>query len=125
QIQASDFARVELIVLDAGVRTASAPPSASRSKLGTLAATLRDERRRRRLLFSLYERWDRRHVGETADPLAPVGWTARLAGTPAFQVIPETKRFVHRFPGDALKRIRAADLDVIPRFRFHLPPPPP
>jgi len=119
-IAQSDFAQLQLVVFNADEqRKASAQPP-PRSLLGKLIGTLRDGGRRRRLLFALYERWDGSNISASEDPLAPVDCAARLQHVDALSVTPITKRFVHRFPDDAIGRIREKNLDVLIRFGFNI-----
>jgi hypothetical protein len=56
--------------------------------------------------------WDRRHIVPTTDPEAQVvDCTARLANIESISVDPIGKRFVHRFPADAIDLIRNKTLD--------------
>jgi hypothetical protein len=43
-----------------------------------------------------------------------------LSGIETIEVEPEGKKFVHRFPADALERIREKNLDVLIRFGFNI-----
>jgi hypothetical protein len=81
---------------------------------------LGDSQRRRTLLFDLYQRWDRRNVVPSEDPHALVDCSARLKDVESISVTPIRKRFVHRFPGDAIERIREKRLDVLIRFGFNI-----
>jgi hypothetical protein len=81
---------------------------------------LGDRQRRRQLLYSWYTKWDQRNISPNDDPQAPVDCTARLASIDRMVVDPIGKRFVHRFPDDALKLIRKKDLDMILRFGFNI-----
>lgn len=115
-IQASNFASVELVVMH---EPASAEP-VRRSKLDLL----RDPARRRQLLFSRYEKWDRGKFQALPEsqrsPEAPVDCRPMLAGVDAIAVTPIGKRFVHRFPEDAVAQIQERRLDVILRFGFNI-----
>ena len=119
-ILASNFARLEMVVYNGDElgRERAAPPH--RSPLRKALDTLRDHKLRRRLLYTLYERWDRKHIAESEDPLRPVDCTAMLRGVDSLTVTPIAKRFVHRFPADALGHIREKNLDVLIRFGFNI-----
>jgi hypothetical protein len=114
----SGFAGISLIVVNAGAPKPRTGPRRSLPK--RLIDFASDSTRRRGALFNLYERWDRRNVDPATDPLAIVDCSERLAGIESMEVHPISKRFVHRFPDDALERIRAMDLDVLLRFGFNI-----
>ena len=120
-ITASDFARIELVVLN-GAAVASNPASAGRRKplLFRAMHLLRDSRRRSGLLFTLFSQWDQRRHESPNDPLAPVDCAERLRDIPAITVEPLTKGFTHRFPADLLEEIKTYDIDVFFRFGFNI-----
>lgn len=116
-IQRCNFARLELLVFNAqAVVTGSAP---RRSLPLRVFRVLRDAKRRKALLFGLYQRYDRHNVGPS-DPLAPVDCSARLDAIESMSVTPLRKGFVHRFPPEAIERIREKQLDVLIRFGFNI-----
>jgi hypothetical protein len=115
-IAQSDFAAIELLVFN----RAAAPVRAPRSTLLEVIDALLDRGLRRRLLFTLYERWDRRHADPATDPIVRVDCAQRLAQYDALHVDPIVRQLVHRFPDAALERIRATDLDVLIHFGSHL-----
>jgi hypothetical protein len=119
-ILASNFARLEMVVYnrDELERERAVPPH--RSAMRKALDTLRDHKRRRRLLYTLYERWDGKQIAESEDPLRPVDCTAMLRGVDSLTITPIAKRFVHRFPAEALERIREKNLDVLIRFGFNI-----
>jgi len=49
-----------------------------------------------------------------------VDCSSLLAGIESIEVEPIGKKFVHRFPAEALEKIRSKDLDVILRFGFNI-----
>lgn len=53
-------------------------------------------------------------------PLGTVDCSSMLAGIESIEVEPIGKKFIHKFPPEALEKIRAADLDVILRFGFNI-----
>ena len=116
----SDFARLELVVFNAEARPEPVQPPPPRSAISKLIDTLADRKRRSRLAYSLYERWDRRNTNEANDPLALVDCTERFAQAESYRVTPITKRFVHRFPPEAIQHIRDKNLDVLIRFGFNI-----
>jgi hypothetical protein len=117
----SDFASLELLIFNADEqRKAAEPPQPKRSLFNKALDSLCDSQRRRKFLFSLYERWDRRHVVPSEDPQALVDCSARFEQIASISVTPITKRFVHRFPADAIECIREKQLDVLIRFGFNI-----
>jgi hypothetical protein len=116
-ILASNFARLELVVYDADELGSGPPPH--RSLPARILWLLRDPRRRRALLFGLYQRYDQRNAGPH-NPEAVVDCTARLAPFTSISVRPVRQRFVDRFPADAIECIRAHQLDVLLRFGFRI-----
>ncbi|MDQ6633532.1 MAG: hypothetical protein M3Z10_02115 [Gemmatimonadota bacterium] len=119
-IQASNFARVELLVFNAGELSAPAQPARTPSLASRVFGILTDAHRRRSLAWSLYTRLDRRHAQPMNDPLESVDCSAMLDGIDRIHVHPVTKRFEHRFPETALAHIRSARLDVLLRFGFNI-----
>lgn len=114
----SGFAKVELVVLNGA---APAPePHPAPSLLTTLFGALRHPGRLRHLAFAAYQAWDRRNVDAAVDPLAPVDCSARLGGVESMRVDPVVSGFVHRFPQEAVERIRSKQLDVLIRFGFNI-----
>jgi hypothetical protein len=118
-IAQSDFAALELVVFNADAQN-TIPASQQTSKARKLWKVLRDSKRRSKILFALYERWDRGHIDPATDPLHIVDCSARLEQIESLSVSPITKRFVHRFPPEAIERIRAKELDVLIRFGFNI-----
>jgi len=116
----SNFARLELLVFNAEEDKKAAEPQPKRSRLRKVIDLLRDARRRKVLLFSLYERWDSRNIVASEDPHALVDCSERLQHVESILVTPLRKRFVHRFPADAIERIREKRLDVLIRFGFNI-----
>jgi hypothetical protein len=116
-IQASNFAQIELLVY----RKRRSTPAAGRpkSRLGNWAERLLDSSKRKRLLYETYQRFDQRNKA-TNDPLTPVDCSQRLSGIESIEVEPIGKKFIHCFPGDALEKIRSKDLDVLLRFGFNI-----
>ncbi len=120
QIQQSNFASVELVVYNAEQTGAPADIAPKRSWLGRLAGRILDGRRRKTMLFELYERWDRRNIKATDNPRTPIDCSTKFARSESLRVTPVRTRFVHRFPADAVERIREKNLDVLIRFGFNI-----
>lgn len=117
-IQASNFARLELLVF----KNAPAPPAAAAhnsSKPAGLRKRIFDPKLRSRALYELYLRFDKRKKPGT-HPLDRIDGTQLLDGIESMEVEPAGKKFVHRFPEEALERIRAKNLDVLIRFGFNI-----
>jgi len=113
-IQASNFAKIELLILKKSPDSKSlAPPKRGLSRY------LSDSNARKHLFWNLYQRFDAR--GKSAnDPLAVVDGKKMLAGIKTLEVEPEGKKFVQRFPAEAIAKIRAENLDVLVRFGFNI-----
>jgi hypothetical protein len=122
-IQASNFARIDLLVVRKTARkTAAAKPAAdkpSNSRVSKLTRRLTDAKLRKHLLYDLYLRLDAR-LKPANDPVAMVDCKGLLSGIETLEVEPLGKNFVHRFPADALEKIRSKDLDVLIRFGFNI-----
>jgi len=116
----SNFANLELLVFNAEEQKKAAEPPPKRSFLRKVIDLLRNSQRRRMLLFVLYQRWDRRNVVPSEDPHALVDCSARLKHVESISVNPIRTRFVHRFPAEAIERIREKRLDVLIRFGFNI-----
>lgn len=116
-IQASDFANLELVIVN------RQPPSLAKaepaSKTSRYLRLLRERDRRRLLLYTLYQNVDKRRRMHP-DPLDPVDTSDILGTCQRVDVTPITKKFVHRFPPEAIEAIRSFDLDVILRFGFNI-----
>jgi hypothetical protein len=84
------------------------------------ARALLDPERRRRLLHDAYLRRLNKAPRGMLDPIAPVDCGDLFENVHRIQVVPLRKRFVHRFPAEAIDAIRALDLDVILRFGFNI-----
>jgi len=114
-IQASNFAKIELLVY----RKKSSAPKPPNSRLANWTERLLDSNKRKRLFYEMYQRFDQPNQGAN-HPLTSVDCTERLAGIERIEVEPIGKKFVHRFPDDALQQIRAKNLDVLLRFGFNI-----
>jgi hypothetical protein len=114
----SGFARIDLVVLNANEQRQSDEQQIHRSLPVKLYNILRDERKRKALIYTLYTRWDSRHIDEVEDPFGIVDCSELISGIDQLPVVPLTKRFVQRFPEEALRTIREKKLDVLLRFGF-------
>ena len=117
-IQASNFARVELLI----VKKTPAETRAAEKKTSPAARFLRrisDAKLRRHLLYDLYLRLDAR-MKPADDPLALVDVRNLLSGIERLEVEPSGKKFVQRFPADIVEKIRPKNLDVLIRFGFNI-----
>ncbi len=115
-IQASDFARLELVVLNCQPQTTIAPP---KNRFSRYLRLLLNSSFRQALLYSAYQKWDQRNA-KHPHPLEEVDVTDVLGNIPRLDVVPITKRFVHRFPPESIAALRAHNLDVLLRFGFNI-----
>jgi hypothetical protein len=104
EIQASEFARIELVVLN------DLRPS--------LKTNLR--RRLKFAFFRLYEQADYWWSRANPDALAATNLTSLLEGVPCLAVHPISTGFIDRLPDEELAAIRACGLDVLFRFGFRI-----
>ena len=115
-IQASNFAKIELLVYRKAPKPVSdGPQNRPRSGFGRLL----DAKTRKRVLYDFYLRLDKR-MKPANHPLETIDCSDRLAGIESIEVEPIGKKFVQRFPEDALEKIRSKDLDVLLRFGFNI-----
>ncbi len=112
-ISRSNFARLELVVYNG-------EHEAKRSKLRKAIDLLRDEKRRRGLLFHLYARWDRKRIAGPADPFRATDCSPYLKDVDSIVVTPLRERFAQRFQEADLCRVRQMNLDVLIRFGFNI-----
>jgi len=115
-INASNFARVELVAINS--QPSRARPVSSNRIVRLLNSVLQRDTRRK-LMFTLYSRAVDRCVCRP-DPLEDVDVSDLLGGVPVLKVQPVSTRFVHRFPPEAIASIRSFNLDVILRFGFNI-----
>jgi len=115
-IKASNFAGIELLVVK---RAGSEPNNARHSKALSLLRSILNPTLRRRLLYTLYRRLDAR-MKPKPDPLAGIDCRDLLSGIETLEVEPVGRKFVHRFPDEALETIRSKNLDVLLRFGFNI-----
>jgi hypothetical protein len=114
-IQASNFAKVELLVY----RKKTSPPKPPQFRFRNWTERLLDPTKRMRLLYEMYQRFDQPNQGAN-HPLTSVDCAPRLSGIESIEVEPIGKKFVHRFPDNALEQIRFKNLDVLLRFGFNI-----
>jgi hypothetical protein len=107
-IQNSEFARIELVILNTPVPT----PRPSLKK--------RLENHWKLTLFHRYEQWDYQRHRSDADAKASRDVSPLLTGIPCIQVNPIRKGFTDRFTEDDLTTIRSSKLDVLFRFGFRI-----
>jgi hypothetical protein len=107
-LRASDYASVELVVLNGR-------PPAKRTFMDRL-------RLLPRLPFILYSRLDQRLFGRGVerDAFAPTSVQELLQDVPRLTVVPRSGRFTDRFADDDVAAIRTHDLDVLLRFGFRI-----
>jgi methionyl-tRNA formyltransferase len=116
-VRSCNFANLECVIENCE------PPAheQTRAALPVRAATaLLDPERRRRLLHDAYVRRLNKSQRGMLDPLTPTDCSDLFESVPRIPVVPLRKRFVHRFPAEAVDAIRALDLDVILRFGFNI-----
>src|SRR5580698_2781690 len=94
QIIESEFARIELLILNATSAKAGDESQPNRSKLRVLYDNITTPSLRKRFLFTMYERWDRRHSDPDLEPTAAVDCTPLLNGIDSIEVTPITNKFV-------------------------------
>jgi hypothetical protein len=93
----SNFARLELAVLNAGT---SRIPEKNTG------------------LFARYVAWDAKRISEAPDPLAEVDCTRYFTNVEMLSTAPICDRDSQRFSDDAITRIREKNLDVLIKFGF-------
>jgi len=113
-IKESNFANIELLVY-----RKAAPTAATSSKKNGHLGKLLDGKKRQKLLYNAYLRLDRK-LKPKNHPLDPVDCSTLLRGIDSIEVEPQGRKFVHRFPPDAIEQIRTKQLDVLLRFGFNI-----
>jgi hypothetical protein len=109
-IQASGFAKVNLVVLNT-------PPAPSTGK-PSLKKRIRDHWKL--TLYYRYEQWDYKRNKTAPDAKANVDLTSLLRDIPSITVHPIRKGFTDRIPEDELASINSHNLDVLFRFGFRI-----
>jgi hypothetical protein len=117
-IQASNFAKIELLVYR---KTTPDPKPANPPKTaaGKLANRVLDPKLRKKALYDLYLRMEKRRKSAN-HPLDSVDCSTRFTGIDTLEVAPIGKKFIQRFPAEALEKVQAKNLDVLLRFGFNI-----
>src|SRR5215467_6756748 len=115
-IQASNFARIELLVYRKKPAVTNTQPT---SRLAALKKRLLHPALRKRALYDAYLKFDER-MKPRNHPLGIVDCSSMLTGIESMEVEPVGKKFIHKFSPEAIEKIRTADLDVILRFGFNI-----
>ena len=115
-VQASNFARIELLVYR---KRPATEQSQAKSRIGGLKQRLFNPTLRKRALYDAYLKFDER-MKPRNHPLDIVDCSSTLAGIESIEVEPMGKKFIHKFPPEAIEKIRAKNLDVILRFGFNI-----
>jgi hypothetical protein len=113
----SNFASLVAVVLNS---TSDRDGARRAGRFSRYWNALSNARARHSLAYTLYTRFLDGLPTNAEDPLAIVDCTDLLAGATVVSVKPLATRFVHRFPPDAVDRVRALDLDVLVRFGFNI-----
>jgi hypothetical protein len=113
-LQASNFARIELLVFDASRTTAPATSGGWRAAVARLGR-LRAEGG---TVFAAWAMLDRLLAGGSDDPLGLEDCRAMLDGIPSLNVTPMPTPGTFLFPFDQLEGVRAQRLDVIVQLGF-------
>ncbi len=117
-IRASNFADLELLIFRRAP-SLERPANQTRSIFSKVARRLTDPNLRKHVLYEQYLRLDER-VKPRNHPLDLIDCSPLLKGTEAIEVEPVGKKFVHRFPREAVSIIQAKKLDVLLRFGFNI-----
>lgn len=118
QIQACEFANIELLVYRKP-KASSASNPAERNLLQRLTHRFGRANLRKQLLYDLYLKSDDRKKNSN-HPRQIVDCSPLLAGIDSIVVEPVGQRFVHRFPPEDIEKIRSYKLDVLLRFGFNI-----
>lgn len=114
QIVGSDFATVELVVLNQGEGDHRPPPKNLVERLKRYWAV------RDKLLFVALQRLERMNFKPHPDALETADVSEQLQGVPVLEVRPRETRFSDYFPDDAVEAIRSHDLDLMIRLGFRI-----
>jgi len=107
-IQASDFARIHLVVLNTPI--VQTPTTWKKRLVASWRLTA----------FNRYEQWDYQRNRLKQDAKASTDLSEILRDVPAIRVEPQRKGFTDRFDDESLSRILTAELDVLFRFGFRI-----
>ncbi len=114
-IQASNFAHVELLIVDVDPNSGSTSSTDRTGPARVLRALWHD---RRELAWSLYRWMDRRRVRLPDDPVSLEDCSAMLEGIRTVRVAPIGEGPGIRLPDTVAQTVRDARLDVIVQFGF-------
>jgi hypothetical protein len=117
-IQECDYADIVLRIYNTGNKDIPTAPHGSLVR--KMLSLLRDSKRRKSIMWTLYDKVDARFAGESRRLLAPRDISNLLNGVPEICVMPISKGFTHRFPPEAVEKIKSYNLDVILRFGFNI-----
>ena len=117
-IRASNFAKIELLVCRK-VPAVEKTDNRANTIFSKVARRLTDPNLRKHVLYEQYVRLDKQKKSAN-HPLDVVDCSPLLSDIETIQVEPMGKKFVQRFPSDALRIIQAKDLDVLIRFGFNI-----
>jgi hypothetical protein len=118
-ILASNLASIELLIFN-GIeqnRSAGAPKALLPVRAWRIMS---NPKRRSRLLYNAYTKWDEKKYRPASNPFTPRDCTEMLHGVRRIVVHPQAKGFTHRFTPADIETIRASELDVIFRFGFNI-----
>jgi hypothetical protein len=117
-----DITRSNFAVIKVAVLNQQPPPQQQPAQPAPVRAwrILRDSARRKAVFYKWYAKVDVRSHPLEPDPFESLDASPLLTGVPRLPVLPITKRFVHRFPPEAVEAIQSYHLDVIFRFGFNI-----
>jgi hypothetical protein len=115
-IQRSDFAKVVVQICPAPQPSPANEPKARPAV--RLWRMLSESRKRRQLLFALFERWDSQTHADAAGLFGLEKVQHHTDGAPTVYVSPHRTGFVDRFSPEEVEKIRELKLDVLLRFGF-------
>ena len=118
-VQQSSYADLVLRVYNATPPSAVTPSPAGPLPV-RLWRILRDETKRKRLLYAMYNRLDAHFAAAEKHILPNIDASPLLMGVPRLDVQPISKGFVHRFPPEDVQKILEYKLDVLLRFGFNI-----
>jgi hypothetical protein len=118
-IRNCDFARLECIIENCEPPV-TPRPAGKRSLASRVVKRLVHPASRQSMFYYGYVRLLDARRGLLPNPYAAADCGDLLDGVPRVEVVPLRQRFVHRFPPEAIDRIRSFDLDVILRFGFNI-----
>lgn len=114
RIVGSEFAQVELVILNQGKGDVRAPPRHLGERL------MRYWRSRDELTYLALQRLDRMRFTPSPSALEAIDASHFVQGVPVLSVTPHETRFSDFFPDDAVDEIRGYQLDVLIRLGFRI-----